>query len=163
MPKVSFATALPVGIESLSEVMDIHVKDSEHPSLGTERLNGELPSGIRVLFTEEVSIGSPSPQIKESHFRVTINGSFKKEDLDRFLKLNSYVAVVKKHRKGERTVDIRSQVKEIHLVSSDELELVVRHGRGPEMKPTEIIKEICALPENQVAGMKILKTKGVLL
>lgn len=160
MPKVSFATALPVGIESLSEVMDIHVKDSEYPSLSTERLNGELPSGIRVLFTEEVSIGSPPPQIKESHFRVTINGSFKKEDLDRFLKLNSYVAV-KKNRKGERTVDIRSQVKEIRLVSPDELELVVRHGRGPEMKPTEIIKEICALPENQVAGMKILKTKGV--
>ena len=162
MPKVSFATALPVGVESLSEVMDIHVKDSEHPSLSTERLNGELPSGIRVLFTEEVSIGSPAPQIKESHFHITINGSFKIEDLDRFLKLNSYVAV-KKHRKGERTVDIRSQVKELHLVSSDELELVVRHGRGPEMKPAEIIKEICALPENQLAGMKILKTKGVLL
>jgi len=161
MPKISFATALPVGIESLSEIMDIHVKEGENPILSTERLNGELPSGIRVLFTEEVSIGSPSFQIKESHFRITINGSFKKEDLDRFLKLNSYVAV-KKRRNGERTVDIRSQVKEIRLVSFDELELVVRHGRGPEMKPGEIIKEICTLPENQLAGMKILKTKALL-
>jgi hypothetical protein len=69
---------------------------------------------------------------------------------------------IKRHKNGKRTVDIRSQVKLLHLVSPHELELVTRHGIGPEMRPAEIIKEICALSEGELVGMRILKTKGVL-
>ncbi|HUT70596.1 MAG TPA: TIGR03960 family B12-binding radical SAM protein [Desulfatiglandales bacterium] len=162
MPKVSFATALPVGLESMGEIMDIYVKDTWDSSFPIDRLNKELPSGIRVLFAEEVSIDNPSPQIKESHFLLTIHGSFKSDDLDRFLKLRSYMAI-KRQRNGERTVDIRSQVKVLHLVSPHELELVTRHGIGPEMRPAEIIKEICALSEGDLVGMRIVKTRGVLV
>jgi radical SAM family uncharacterized protein/radical SAM-linked protein len=161
MPKVSFATALPVGLESMGEIMDIHVKDTRELSLPIEQLNKELPSGISVLLAEGVSIDSPPPQIKESHFRLTIHGSFKRDDLDRFLKLRSYIAV-KRERNGERTVDIRSQVKVLHPISPHELELVTRHGIGPEMRPAEIIKEICALSEDELVGMRIVKIKGVL-
>lgn len=161
MPKVSFATALPVGLQSMGEIMDIYVKDTGDSSLPIERLNKELLSGIRVLYAEEVSSDSPPPHIKESHFLLTIHGSFKRDDLDRFLKLRSYMAI-KRHKNGKRTVDIRSQVKLLHLVSPHELELVTRHGIGPEMRPAEIIKEVCALSEGELVGMRILKTKGVL-
>ena len=161
MPKVSFATALPVGLESMGEIMDIHVKDNRDSSLPIERLNHELPSGIRLLLAEEVSSDSPPPQIKESHFRLTIHGSFNRDDLDRFLKLRSYMAI-KRHKNGERTVDIRSQVRVLQLISPHELELVTRHGMGPEMRPAEIIREICPLTEDELAGMRIVKTKGVL-
>jgi len=162
MPKVSFATALPVGLESMGEIMDIYVKGTEDSSLPIERLNKELPSGIRVLSAEEVSSNRPPPRIKESHFLLTIHGSFKRDDLDRFLKLSSYMAI-KRHGNRERTVDIRSQVKLFHLLSPQELELVTRHGIGPEMRPAEIIQEICALSEDELAGMRIVKTKGVLV
>ncbi len=161
MPKVSFAKALPVGIESLGEIMDIQVEDSQSPSLPIERLNRELPTGVRIVFTEEVPTGSSPPQIGESHFHIRTHGSFEKEDLDNFLRRSSYV-VTRKHGHGERSVDIRSQVKALRLVSSRELELVVAHGGGPEMKPADIVKEIWGLSEEQVAGMKILKTKAVL-
>jgi radical SAM family uncharacterized protein/radical SAM-linked protein len=162
MPKVSFATALPVGLESMGEIMDIYVKETEDSSLPIERLNKELPSGIRVVSVEEVSSDRPAPQIKESHFLLTIKGSFKRDDLDRFLKLRSYVAI-KRHGNHKRTVDIRYQVKLLHLLSPHELELVTRHGIGPEMRPAEIIQEICSLSEDELVGMRILKTKGVLV
>jgi hypothetical protein len=42
------------------------------------------------------------------------------------------------------------------------LELVLAHGGGPEMKPADIVKEIWVLSEEQVEGMKVLKTKAVL-
>jgi radical SAM-linked protein len=162
MPKVSFATALPVGLESMGEIMDIYIKETEDSSLPIERLNRELPSGIRVLSAEEGSSETPPPQIKESHFLITIQGSFKRDDLDGFLKLPSYMAI-KRHGSRERTVDIRSQVKLLHLLSPHELELVTRHGVGPEMRPAEIIQEICSLSEDELVGMRVLKTKGVLL
>ena len=161
MPKVSFALALPVGMESLSEIMDVQVKVFKNTSLTIERLNKELPSGIRVPFIEEISIRDPSPQVKESYFNIKINGYLNKKDLDKFLRVNTY-PVIKKHRNVDRTVDIRSQVKAINLLSKDEMELVVRHGRGPEMKPAEIIKEVFALSNSQTEEMRILKTKSVL-
>jgi len=160
MPKVSFALALPVGVESLSEIMDVQVKNIQDISLTIERLNRELPSGIKVHLMEEISIKAPPPRIKESNFHVRIDGFFNKEDLDRFLSVNTF-PVIRKRRNGDRTVDIRYLVKDLNLLSKDELELVVRHGIGPEMKPAEIIKEVFALPDSQMEGIRILKTKDV--
>ena len=162
MPKVSFAVALPVGTESLSEIMDVQVKNIQNTSPTLERLNRELPFGLRVLFMEEIGGKAPPARIKESYFHIKIQGSFSKESLDRFLRVNTY-PVVREHKKGDRTVDIRYLVKELNLLSTDELELVVRHGRGPEMKPVEIIKEVFALPDSQVQGVRVLKTKSVLI
>ncbi len=161
MPKVSFAKALPVGIESLCEILDIQVEDSQTPSLPIERVNRELPSGVSILFTEEVPAGSSPPQIGESHFQIMTHGFFAKENLETFLRRNSHV-VTQNHRNGERSVDIRAQVKALRLVSSGELELVLAHGGGPEMKPADIVKEIWGLSEEQVEGIKILKTKAVI-
>jgi radical SAM-linked protein len=151
-----------VGIESLGEIMDVQVKNIQNTSLTIERLNRELPSGIKVLSMEEIGEKPAAPRIKESHFHIKIHGSFNQEDLDRFLGVNTY-PVVKEHRNGDRTVDIRYLVKDLNLLSTDELELVVRHGRGPALKPTEIIKEIFSLPDSQIEGVRILKTKGVLI
>lgn len=162
MSRVSFASALPVGIESLSEVMDVQVKNSQNTSLTIKRLNRELPSGIKVLLMEDVVTKVPPPRIKESYFHIKASGFFNKEDLDRFLSVDTY-PVIKRHRSGDRTVDIRYLVKELHLLSKGELELVIRHGRGPEMKPVEIIKEVFGLTDSQIEGIAVLKTKGVLV
>jgi len=161
MPKVSFAVALPVGTESLSEIVDVQVKNIRNVSLTIKRLNKELPSGIRVLSMEEIAIKEPSPRIKESYFHIQANGFFNKEAAVRFLLLKTCLAV-KKHRNGEKKVDIRSQVKGLHLLSDGELELIVRHGRGPELKPAEILKKVFALPDSQIEGMRVLKTKSLI-
>jgi radical SAM family uncharacterized protein/radical SAM-linked protein len=161
MPKVSFAVALPVGMESLSEVMDIYVNHTHSAGFTIDRLNGELPSGIEILYIREVAISAPPPQIKESTFQITINGCFNKEKLDRFLRATTFPAV-KKRKSGEREVDIRPHVKKIVLVADDELELVLRHDEGPRLKPAEIMREIFGFSENQMEGMRVLKTKNVL-
>lgn len=161
MPKASFALALPVGVESLGEIMEVYLHDNKDISHTIERLNKELPSGIKVLSIKEIFTKEPPPQIRESNFRIKVQGSLREGDMNRFLESLAY-PVVRKRGSNERTIDIRSQVKELHLLSSDELELVIRHGRGPEMKPAEIIKEVFALSDSQAEGMRILKTKSVL-
>ncbi|MFB0520973.1 MAG: TIGR03960 family B12-binding radical SAM protein [Desulfatiglandales bacterium] len=161
MPRVSFALALPVGTESLAEMVDIQVKNSQNTSQTIERLNRELPPGIKVLFMKEISTKAPPPRTKESYFCIKVNGSFSEASLDRFLRVDTY-PVVRRHGNSDRTVDIRSQVRELNLLSKDEIQLVVRHGRGPGVKPAEIMREIFALPDSQMEEMRILKTKCVL-
>jgi hypothetical protein len=70
---------------------------------------------------------------------------------------------VKKRRNGEKIVDIRSQVKALHVLSNDGLELTVRHGKGPELKPAEIIKNVFTLHDGQIEGMRVLKTKSLII
>ncbi|MBW2105306.1 MAG: hypothetical protein JRI26_04585, partial [Deltaproteobacteria bacterium] len=59
--------------------------------------------------------------------------------------------------------DIRSQVKALNVLSNSELELIVRYGKGPELKPAEIIKNVFTLHDSQIEGMRILKTKSIII
>jgi radical SAM family uncharacterized protein/radical SAM-linked protein len=160
MPKLSFAKALPVGIESMSEIVDVSVNNIKGFPVTIERINKELPSGIKVVFMEEILKKTP-PRIKESYFNIQIHGFFHKKDADRFLRLDTWLAI-KRKKNDIRTVDIRSQIKELNLLSNNELEMVLRHRNGPEIKPAGIIKEVFSLSDNQIEGMKILKTKSIL-
>ncbi len=161
MPKISFAVALPVGMESIAEVVDVEARNIGDIAQAVERLNGELPSGIGVRFMKEISTKAPPPRIKESCFHIKMDGSFRIGNLDEFLGLNSY-PVARRRGDAESTIDIRSQVKEINRLSRDEVELIVRHGRTPEMKPAEIIKEVFDLSNGEAERMRILKTESVL-
>jgi len=161
MPKISFATALPVGVESLDEVADLSVYDSGNIPSIIELLNRELSPGIRALTIEEVMTTERPPQVKESTFHVTVPGSVREEDVLRFLELPS-CPVVQKAGNRERAIDIRSQVKGMHLLSGDEIEMVIRHGGGPEMKPSEIIGEIFSLTDSQAEEIRVLKIKSLL-
>jgi radical SAM family uncharacterized protein/radical SAM-linked protein len=161
MPKASFATALPVGVESLAEVADLSLYDSGDISRTIELVNRELPPGIRALAMEEVLSKERPAQVKESTFHVTVQKSLREEELIRFLDLHE-CPVVRKRGNKERAIDIRSQVRELNLLSEEEIEMVLRHGGGPEMKPSEIIKEIFALTDSQTEEIRVLKTKSIL-
>jgi radical SAM-linked protein len=162
MPKVSFATALPVGVESMDEVADLSLYDNGNIVHRLESVNREFPPGIEVFSIEEISTREHPPQVKESAFEVTVPGSVHKKDILHFLELPAY-PVTQKRKKGERTIDIRSQVKELRLLSDGQIEMVVRHDGGPSMNPSEIMESICSLSASQSEGMRIVKTKSVLV
>ena len=161
MPRVSFAAALPVGVESLDEVVDFSLYDTGNVPRTTESVNRELPPGIKALTIEEMLTKERPPRVRESRFHVTVRGSIREEDIIRFLELPA-CPVIRKRGKRERTIDIRSQVKGLHRLSGDEIEMILRHDGGPEMKPSEIIEEIFSLTHSQMEEMRILKTKSVL-
>jgi len=48
------------------------------------------------------------------------------------------------------------------VLPNGELELTVRHER-PELKPTEIIKNVFTLNDSQIEGMRVLKTKSLII
>jgi radical SAM family uncharacterized protein len=59
-PRVSFSPALPVGVESHSEHLDLWNQDPVDRDRAVERLNRVLPEGIFVLSAREVPLGAPS-------------------------------------------------------------------------------------------------------
>lgn len=159
LPRLSFATALPVGTESLHETMDMVVHSLSSAEVLEKKLTAQLPDGIRIRSLRALPLGAPSPRTKESTYEIDLDGfTMNTAALEAFLQAESF-PVVKKAKKGERTVDLRCLVKSAHLLDSGKLSLVVRHTTGPELKPADILKCIFSFPEE--TNLSVVKTDEV--
>ena len=66
LPRISFHGALPVGIESLMETMDIELEQNYSQAEVVARLNGVLPNGIKIFGVEELGAGKHSPKTRSA-------------------------------------------------------------------------------------------------
>jgi radical SAM-linked protein len=159
LPRITFAAALPVGTKSLHETVDIQVHGVESAAALKEKLANRLPEGIHLLSLEEWPLGAASPKLKESTYEIDLDGiGFRSADLDTFLLAESF-PVVKKGKKGEKTVDLRTLVKSVDILGSGKVCLVIRHPGGAELKPAEMMKSIFSIPEDKI--LKVVKTDEV--
>jgi radical SAM family uncharacterized protein/radical SAM-linked protein len=162
MPKISFTSALQVGIESIQETVDIYFHEELDLFSLKERVNLELPLGIEVTFVEPLLPKGKKPRLRECQFLVTLDGiELKEKDLERFLDTD-YVPVVKVGKKGDRKINMRSLVKSMSLVSSNEVMLRLNYGSGPQLGPLEIVEAVFFLRDLDVSQKRILKTSQVL-
>lgn len=59
-PKVTFATAMPVGEESEAELMDIVLEERRAPGEALQALQRQLPDGLAVYESWEVALNEPA-------------------------------------------------------------------------------------------------------
>ena len=162
MPKVSFFSALPVGTESMQELMEVQLLQPVELSRLKERINVELPNGIDVTLVEKMLPDKKRAHISESRFLITLNGiKCDNKDVQAFLESDCFT-VVKTGKKGEHEVDARALVSAISLVPPDKLRLIVKEIEGPGLKPAEIMKGIFSLKDEDLLNMDIVKTGHVL-
>jgi radical SAM family uncharacterized protein/radical SAM-linked protein len=170
MPRIVFATALPVGIESLTETVDFELEGSIPPLEVKERLNQTLPPGIEITEAKEILFASPSlPLRPRSVYWIPLDHLVSKEEAGGRIKkaFEKKEFFIHQERKGKwRKVDIRPLIERME-VKEDEgkeekashfgVELVLRIGMGRTAKPTEIIGAIIGLEEEHLAQCKIVK------
>ena len=162
MPKVSFFAALPVGTESIEELVDIELIEAVNILSLKEEINHELPYGIDVILVREISPTEKRGLISESQFLITFKGTkIKEKDLRGFLESNHF-SVVKTSKKGDHEIDARALVSSVSLMSPNKLHLTVKQTDGPGLKPTEIVKGIFSLTDDDLPNMHVLKTGQVL-
>jgi radical SAM-linked protein len=162
MPKLSFACALPVGTESLVETVDIELMEPCPIGELVTKLNGQLPDPIRITMAEPLNAGQGSAKIKESRFLVTLNGARPSaENVDRFLN-EERVPVAKQGKRGQVMVDARPMIKSIEILATGEVDMLMAHAEGPELKPLDLLKAVFGLTESQVRSARVIKTMQVL-
>jgi radical SAM-linked protein len=79
-PKVSFGPALPVGVESLCEYLDLELLGLSDPSAVAGRLARELPEGLTVL--EARPLEPQAPSISEAQRAVHYRAEFPEDSWD---------------------------------------------------------------------------------
>ncbi|MEW6376354.1 MAG: TIGR03960 family B12-binding radical SAM protein [Thermodesulfobacteriota bacterium] len=171
MPRIIFATALPVGVESLLEIVDMELEGRITPSEVMERLNQALPQGIEILEAEEVLLSSSSSSLlRRSVYWISLDHLLSKEEAITRMKeaLEKREFLLHQERKGKkRIVDVRPliekmDVKEKKKESPEEspgwgVELVLRKVVGRTAKPSEIVRALLDVEGEALARCKVIK------
>jgi len=162
MPRISFHSALPVGMESLDECMDIRLHGDISSEAICARLNPVLPSGIRIVGVQDVTGEKKRPVIKESHFRMMLDG-LKPNDSDLAAFMNTdFVPVLKRGKIGEKTINARASVVSLERTSSHEISLVLSHDQGPQLRPADILQTACGIGDEEMKKIRVVKTRQIM-
>jgi radical SAM family uncharacterized protein/radical SAM-linked protein len=161
MPKMAFGPALPVGIASRAEFLDLETTLPLRPDRFLERMRRELPRGIRFLAVTDIATRAESlskvvnrviysariPDSLVSHAVASLNGggddrrSSENHEaaLDRFLERPSIPYTRVRERKT-KTVDLRPFLRGLSLGTGSELHLDLEMDNGRSAKPHEILE-----------------------
>ena len=127
-PKMSYANALSLGVESQGEYVDIEIEDDITVEEFLKRINEELPKGVEFVKGIEITPQTPSlsSQIEygEYLFNIDLETPLSKELVKarvlEFIKSES-IMITKKNKKGKLVEnDIRPLIKTFDLVVLDD-------------------------------------------
>ena len=127
-PKMSYANALSLGVESQGEYVDIEIEDDISVEEFLTRINEELPKGVEFIKAKEITAQTPSlsSQIEygEYLFNIDLEKPLSKELVKsrvlEFIKSES-IMITKKNKKGKLVENnIRPLIKTFDLVVLDE-------------------------------------------
>lgn len=127
-PKMSYGNALALGVESQGEYVDIEIEDDIEVKEFLERINEQLPDGIKFVKGQEIDPKTPSlssiivygEYIFNIDLEVPLSKEFVKSRVLNFVK-SKEIIITKKNKKGKKVeVDIRPLIKNFDLVSLDD-------------------------------------------
>ncbi len=119
MPRIIFATAIPVGMESQREIVDIELESRVAPHEVQERLNPMLPQGIRILEAEWVPWNTPAPSsLTTSVYWMPLDRMMTREEarlrIQKTLEEEEFVLHQERKGKGRR-VDVRPLIQRMEV------------------------------------------------
>jgi radical SAM family uncharacterized protein/radical SAM-linked protein len=168
-PKVSFAFATAVGMESLEEFADIQVEDGLTDTAAiTARINAALPEGLEVRRISRPAAGDSSlaKLVRGFRYRVALPPGDCAEALEGriagFLALSSFIVEREGKEKTTRN-DVRPYVEAISLDrQAGVLEMTLRFADGRTVRPAEILTQVLGLDEGLVRSLCIVKSETIL-
>jgi len=168
-PKLSFAFATSVGMESMGEYADILIEEpraelSDIP----EKINARLPAGMRVVAIQEVPQGKALAELVRGRglaYQIFIPEKFTTSDLstmaekiERFLQTETFNII--RETKGRSVIkDIRQFVDTLILDRENyRLLMDVRFGEKGTVRPLDILTHVLDIDAGTARMMRIMKT-----
>jgi radical SAM-linked protein len=160
-PKMSFASALAVGVISEAEYLDIELKIEMSESEIKNRLLKSLPPGINVKTTKCVIEPAPSlmSEINRAVYRVKCetSGVIDQETLDESIAcflVSEEISILKKTKKGQRLKNIRPGIISFGGICREagiDFSIITQISNEGSVRPEEVVRaftEKSVLPIN---------------
>jgi radical SAM family uncharacterized protein/radical SAM-linked protein len=124
LPKISFTNPLPVGTESLAEYMDLDLCRYMKADEFQERLNSELPDGLRIIQSTEMALkGRPLPTVfAVDRFLISLEAierAFSEEAMQERLQQaleQGELVLIQEKKSGQKQVDVLPFIEKLQVV-----------------------------------------------
>jgi len=156
-PKFSYSDALPTGVASDAELLDLELFAELPPDSVQQALSRQLPEGMTVRSCVQVPSSTPSPSASIAHavYRVTLppGTQLPAERLADFLRMETLLVTLPRK---EQTIDIRRDVVDLHC-DGDTLLVSLRKGG-----PFRLLTWLLEFDETQARSFEVRKIAVVL-
>ena len=172
-PKISYATATAVGIESFQEYMDVAVGNyTGDLALLKKTINSALPQGLEINEIEIIPPGKKSLAASLYGFVYELrlpadmdNDRLEiiKNNIDVFLTSPSFY--ISKLSKGVMAnKDIRPFIKSIFFDTQEKkIEYTIRFSQKGSLRPLDIIVHVAGFSKAEAENIHVIKTKTILV
>ncbi len=161
LPRVSFHGALPVGVESLAETLDVELAASLEAADLIQTLNRALPPGIKIVEAVRLPKRLPPPRQEMAVYQVASpEAVFQSQAAEAFLAQETFPVTKRRTKQEDRTVDLRQLVAELKVADPRHLELHLRLRERDNLKATDALRHIFNLNEEQSRDLHILKLRS---
>lgn len=162
-PRLNLACALPLGITSTCELLDVWFDHPVTPAAVDERLSPALPPGLEILGIQEIDVSAPAlqTQVASAAYLISVDDPSPglADDIQRLLASPSIV----RQWKGKE-YDLRPLILELCPIQDNSgktqsFEVVLRAQEGATGRPEEVAAALGLLP----GQTRIIRTKLTLL
>jgi radical SAM family uncharacterized protein/radical SAM-linked protein len=165
LPRIGFGPALPVGVSSDDELVDLELTARREPSQVLDALLRELPDGLEPLEAAEIDRGATSIDRSTVAHLYDVDVSTLDDPpapaavtaaVARFHAADA-VPVRKHSRHGERLVDARPMVRALDVTSAHRLSVELAAGPDGTLKPGVLVATVLGLPDDVVPLLRVHK------
>jgi len=114
-PRMTFPSALAVGIESDDEVMEVELEDADGAEAVRNRLAGQAPPGLRIGRVEVLPPGARKARARRLAYAIPIPPPHQAAAAQRVARLwaSASCPIVRPHRR--QSVDLRAFLEDVRL------------------------------------------------
>ena len=146
-PRIILASALPLGISSECEILDVSMREPIELAGVAERIQATSPAGLRIYEITEVPVrsGTLPTRVRSSEYRIHFEDGIDRTDLQtRIDKLISSDTMFKtKEVKGKPVkVNVRPLVYDLYVDASGDLIAHLTVGDKGNVRPDEVLTEL---------------------
>lgn len=156
-PRMSFPSALAVGIEGLDEVMELELAEEYTAEELSERLRSQAVSGLQFASVEILPPGTKKAQLRSTSYEIPVPAERRVEANDRVVRLLSDTACPVQRSRGGPPVDLRSFLEELAL-REDVLQIRLTASRQASASPRDVLT-VLGLGDLESTGRCLTRTQ----
>ncbi|MEE4364924.1 MAG: TIGR03960 family B12-binding radical SAM protein, partial [Desulfotignum sp.] len=157
--RLSFDSALPVGMESQEEIFHIFLDRKLSPETIQDALNRQLPTGLTVTHCRRTRQGQTDAFAVCVYQVRLVETSLDADTVDRFMAKDAFI-VEDLTKKGKiRKTDLRQSVAALYWKTPHTLEMTMQPYNGRQIRPGTILKQCFGLSDAAVCQVRIKKLK----
>ncbi|MBZ0293536.1 MAG: TIGR03936 family radical SAM-associated protein [Anaerolineae bacterium] len=146
-PRLQLATALPLGISSECELVDVSLKEVIEIDQLVEHLQSVSPEGLRIYGVEEASLHTPALQtlVRSAEYRIQflepVDRSLLETRIQQLLEKDTILKMVeRKNRKS--AYDLRPLIHDLRVDEQGDLIAHLATGEQGNVRPDDILAQL---------------------